>query len=220
MLFFLSIYDFCSSCGPQKNGSAVSVPKPGSCCYCSRQDNLKGHSISLPPTVIIKAPAVIPPLTMGKWAPSSTNLLSVIHTSKSSYDSWAPRLIFLVDGVFLGISFGSFHCCCRTHFLWSWHFVLVFHFFKSYLCVPMQTKVCPSHTAWSFCWAECRPSKSGWKDKTTPYTWWDLHQSFLQECDNPWKCTCLSTHHPNFDAPSLEICAHHCKHFRTFSAAW
>lgn len=106
--FFLSTYDFCSSCGLQKIG-LQSVSKPASCCFCRRQENLKWHSTSLPHTVILKA-ALKSPSTMGKWSPSSTTyLLSVIHASKSRL--WLMSLLTDSSGwcsIFLGSYLGLF----------------------------------------------------------------------------------------------------------------
>lgn len=126
-----------------------SVPNPASCCFCSRQDSLKWHSTSLPPTVILKA-ALKSSSAMGKWSPSSsTYLLSVRHTLKSSLwfmspftDSpgwcsifWNPVWVFsllLPHPLFLKTAFCS-----------------GFPSFNSHLCYHAK-KVCPSYIAWSF----------------------------------------------------------------------
>lgn len=133
-----------------------SVSQSLSCCFWSRQDSLKWHSLL--PTVILKAPVKSSSTTWKLSHSITTYLLSAIRTSQSSlwfmtdFSGWCNRL---GDPKFFGILFGSFYYCCHTHFFWScisfW-----FSIFSELLCVTMQAEVWPSYTAWSFCWAGCR----------------------------------------------------------------
>lgn len=128
---------------------------------------------------------------------------------------------------FLGSSLGLFLIVPTHMFFWSWHFVLVFSFCRQCcLCVAMQTKVCPSNTAWSSCWAEpgCGGLWTWLKGWAILCTWQDLHQGpfcgLSTRGPQPPVMFPLVHAHPNLFVLLLLKLPPHSRHVRAFSTAW